>query len=230
VTVAGHDHLVAAFASGISGPGQVFNSAGTGDVILSIVSPPDDALRAGLVFGGATSGAYIDGESTAVNAGTRGGLVLESVLAVLGAGDVPSRVELDDSLGEMEEPFDPGHDQRVRVTGAARDATRVRIDYAVSDPTPVEIWAAALRETVRESGRLWALTRDLTPSATVQGAGGWTRLEGVRAAKRRVFGRIDFLAGLEAGAIGAAALGAGAARGTGYRGAVELLALRRARA
>lgn len=224
VTVAGHDHLVAAFGTGVGQAGSVFNSAGTGDVILTVTEPIDNDVRASLVAEGATSGRFIDGVNNAVVAGIRGGLLLETLLSMLGSSDLTARQALDRVAVASPRTFDRAEESRVRVSGADKDLDRVIVDLGVSDATQDEIWWAGLREISRQSSRLWALSSALIPPTTVRCAGGWTRLECIRLLKRRVFGEVEFLPELEAGATGAAALGWGAAHGVGFEGARDQIA------
>jgi xylulokinase len=72
VVIAGHDHLAAAWAAGVRAPGQVADSMGTAEAIVTPVAEVPPAP-----VGGATVGPFVDGESFCLISGlsSSGGLV-----------------------------------------------------------------------------------------------------------------------------------------------------------
>ncbi|MFJ7631001.1 L-fuculokinase [Streptomyces sp. NPDC097595] len=70
VVVAGHDHLVGAWAAGVHTAGQVADSMGTAEAVLTVsATPPDQAAAA---EEGMSWGRHADGEHFIVLAGMRG--------------------------------------------------------------------------------------------------------------------------------------------------------------
>lgn len=101
VVVAGHDHQVAAWASGVRSPGDVANSVGTAEAVLALVSALDD--RVPLRHQGMSLVRAIDGATEAVLAGTpSSGAFLQWLADLLTEGDV--QVLLSDTHGELPSP------------------------------------------------------------------------------------------------------------------------------
>jgi sugar (pentulose or hexulose) kinase len=85
VTIAGHDHAVGAFAAGIRRPGQVADSVGTAEAVLTLVATPPDPVA--VARAGMSSVVAPDGRSRAVLAGSpAAGGVVEWWLAHEAAG------------------------------------------------------------------------------------------------------------------------------------------------
>ncbi|MDT4985190.1 MAG: hypothetical protein QOF95_2680, partial [Pseudonocardiales bacterium] len=88
VTVAGHDHPVAAVGAGAVGPEDLFDSCGTAEVLLRVVPRVlDDAERSTLVGLGIDAGRHVVPGQTVLMGGMRSGLVMRRVLSLLGADD-----------------------------------------------------------------------------------------------------------------------------------------------
>ena len=86
LTVAGHDHPVAAIGVGAVGPDELFNSSGTADVVArSLPGVLDDDRRELLVRSGLSAGAHVLPGTTLLLGGVRGGLLLRRVLGAFGA-------------------------------------------------------------------------------------------------------------------------------------------------
>ncbi|WP_425837223.1 FGGY-family carbohydrate kinase [Streptomyces fractus] len=76
VVVAGHDHLVGAWAAGVRAPGEVADSMGTAEAVLTVTAEPPD--RAGAAAEGMSWGRHADGEHFIVLAGAgSSGLLVE---------------------------------------------------------------------------------------------------------------------------------------------------------
>src|SRR3954454_4705136 len=92
LTVAGHDHAVAAVGVGAVGPDELFNSSGTADVLArSLPGVLSDDERERLVRAGLSVGAHLLPGTTLMLGGVRGGLLLRRVLGALGAARSPER-------------------------------------------------------------------------------------------------------------------------------------------
>ncbi|WP_051941198.1 FGGY-family carbohydrate kinase [Phaeacidiphilus oryzae] len=76
VVVAGHDHLVGAWAAGVRGPGEVADSMGTAEAVLTVTAEPPD--RAPAAAEGMSWGRSADGAGYVVLAGAASsGLLVE---------------------------------------------------------------------------------------------------------------------------------------------------------
>jgi sugar (pentulose or hexulose) kinase len=96
LTVAGHDHPVAAIGAGATGADDLFHSTGTADVIArSLPGRLTDDQREALVRQGFSAGSHILPDTTLVLGGVRGGLLLRRVLTLLGGDDAAARDRLD---------------------------------------------------------------------------------------------------------------------------------------
>lgn len=201
LSVAGHDHPVAALAVGM-GPSDLFNSSGTADVIARAVPGVlDESQRGRIVAARWSAGTHVVPGTTFLLAGVSGGLLLRRVLTMLGAHDPDAREALDVAaygIGDLP----PG--LVVEGDGRTDDGVVVRL---CDDATPAAVWAAATRHTAR-------LTRTLLddidgvvgPHHAAVAAGGWTRMHSVRAAKSAAIERLSFSTEEEPGAVGAALL------------------------
>ncbi|MFC4222899.1 FGGY family carbohydrate kinase [Lysinibacter cavernae] len=200
VTVAGHDHPVAAVGAGAVGPDAVFNSSGTADVVLrSISGEVDAATRLSLVRAGWSLGAHVLPQTSLLIGGARGGLFLRRILNLLGAQDQPERDALDlaaTSVGDLPEGL------LLSGTGPTGDDVQIALR---DDASPAALWAAATRLT---AGNLHDLLESLGPivgrSGEIVAAGGWTRMMSVRLAKRAAMPGIRFAKDDQPGLVGAA--------------------------
>ncbi len=202
LTVAGHDHPVAAIGVGAVGPDELFNSSGTADVVArSLPGVLDDDRRELLVRAGLSAGAHVLPRTTLLLGGVRGGLLLRRVLGALGATSGPERDRLDQAaLAVVDLP--PG----LGVSGAGPTGDDVVLRMR-DDVTPAALWAAATRYTAAET-RLLLATIDgvVGPHRRAVACGGWTRMESVRVAKRSAIAHLQFSTEREPGVLGAALL------------------------
>lgn len=207
LTVAGHDHPVAALGVGAAGPDELFNSSGTADVVArSLPGVLDDDRRALLVRSGLSVGAHVLPDTSLVLGGARGGLLLRRILSALGAAGSPDRERLDRAALAVEDlPLG------LEVSGAGPTGDDVVLRMR-DDVAPAHIWAAATRYTAAATGTLIATIEAVVgPHRRAIACGGWTRMESVRAAKRSAIANVAFSALNEPGAVGAALLAAQAA-------------------
>lgn len=190
LTVAGHDHLVAAVGSGVSTAAQVMDSCGTAEALVRAV--PADAARnpaEGLARGIAT-GWHVLPDHYCLLAGLPLGIELTPMLERLGASHRGGRASLDDAAVAWLDgkPAD-------ELAPAARQ------------------WLSALQASVsRASDSLIALEDLGGPVAEVRISGGWAANPVLRLLKRRAFANTVYPRVIEAGARGAA-LFAGMAAG-----------------
>jgi sugar (pentulose or hexulose) kinase len=191
LTVAGHDHLVAAVGSGVSSAAQVMDSCGTAEALVRAV--PADAVRdpaEGLPRGVAT-GWHVVPDHYCLLAGLPLGIELTPMLEALGASHRGGRVSLDDGALAW-------------LDGQA---------VGEGEPAASRQWLSALQGTVtRASASLSALEDLGGPVAEVRVSGGWAANPVLRLLKRRAFANTVYPRVIEAGARGAALL-AGVAAG-----------------
>jgi sugar (pentulose or hexulose) kinase len=202
LTVAGHDHPVAAVGVGVTGADELFNSSGTADVLArSIPGPLTDDQRELLVGDGASAGAHVLPDTTLILAGVRGGLVLRRVLDLLGAGSDDRRDELDrEALQLRGEPAGLG------ISGAGPTGDDVVL-HVRDGASPAAVWAAAIRYTAHEAATvLQRVDAVVGPHDRAVACGGWTRMASVRRAKSEVIAHLEFSEVREPGVTGAAVL------------------------
>lgn len=204
LTVAGHDHQAAAVGAGAAGDGDVLDSCGTAEALVRTVPAPlPEGAVAELTAHGVTVGWHALPDRLSVLGATRGGLLLQHVLRLLGRerGDLP---ELDRAAMRAE----PGS-VRVRL---AEDGTAT-LSGAGGDASPAAAWRAALEEATAEATRMQQfVTGAAGEHRRVVMTGGWAHSDAVVALRRRAFGNAQRSAAVEAGARGAALL-AGCAAG-----------------
>ncbi len=203
LTVAGHDHQAAAIGADAARLHAELDSCGTAEAFVRTVPPglPAADIRA-LTDAGITVGWHALPEHWCLLGATRGGLVLQRVLALLGLG----RAELP-ALDAAALDADPGE---LTVTGA--DGSEVALRHVGDDVDPARVWRAALSAAV-EAGRDIhdAMTRASGAHQDLVVTGGWAHSTGVLALKRRALGALRIPQVGEAGARGAALLAGSAA-------------------
>jgi sugar (pentulose or hexulose) kinase len=202
LTVAGHDHPVAAIAVGAAGPDELFNSTGTADVLARSVPGPLSATnRQAIVDAGWSAGRHVLPDTGLLLAGVSGGLLLRRVLTALGAETAAARAALDQaSLAVRDLPAG------LEVTGDGRsqDDVVLRIQDGA---TPAAIWTAAVRYTADQASRLLSdIEKVVGAHQRAVAAGGWTQMASVRAAKTAVLDALSFSAVAQPGVTGAALL------------------------
>ena len=203
VTVAGHDHPVAAIGVGATGADELFNSTGTADVFArSLPGVLSDDQREQLVGNGVSVGAHVLPDTTLLLGGVRGGLLLRRVLGMLGASsDGAARDRLDASalaVGQLPSGLE------IHGAGPTGDDVVLRVR---DDADPAAVWAAATRYTAGETRALLDVVhRIVPPHSRAVACGGWTRMASVRKAKSEVIDHLEFSALREPGVVGAAVL------------------------
>ena len=211
LTVAGHDHPVAAIGAGAVGADELFNSSGTADVLArSIPGTLDAAQRQQVVTAGWSLGRHVLPGTSLLLAGVSGGLLLRRVLAALGAESAEDRARLDrEALNAGRLPAG------LSVTGDGRtqDDVVIRIQDGA---TPGSVWMAAVRYTAAQARSLLGdIEKIVGPHRRAVAAGGWTQMASVRAAKAAAIEAITFPAVVQPGVTGAALVAAYALAGQG---------------
>jgi sugar (pentulose or hexulose) kinase len=209
LTVAGHDHPVAAIAVGATGPDELFNSTGTADVLArSVPGSIDETSRQAIVDAGWSAGRHVLPDTSLLLAGVSGGLLLRRVLTALGAHPDAARAALDHASLDVRE-LPPG----LEVTGDGRSSDDVVLRIQ-DGATPAAIWTAAVHYTAGQASRLLTdIEKIVGPHRRAVAAGGWTQMASVRAAKAAVLAGLSFSPVIQPGVTGAALLASCALEG-----------------
>ncbi len=209
LTVAGHDHAVAAAATGCGAPGSALDSFGTAEAYVAAATHvPAPAVVGALATAGISVYPHVTRGSTGFIGGTRTGLVLKRVLRVLDAEDDPARSELDAATLRLS----PGDCADVRVTGYAMEDHEVVIHLGSDTHRPAHVWRAALDGGTARGHQLLETLRDAAvPVDRLVVAGGWTRMASVLAARQDLAPLVETSDVDQPGTWGAARFGAWAA-------------------
>jgi sugar (pentulose or hexulose) kinase len=211
LTVAGHDHPVAAIGVGAVEADELFNSGGTADVLArSVPGTLVQTQRQQIVSAGWSAGRHVLPDTSLLLAGVSGGLLLRRVLAMLGSQSEPARSALDHaslSLGELPAGLSVSGD------GRTQDDVLIRIQDGA---TPACVWTAAVRYTAAQAQLLLSdIDKVVGPHRRAVAAGGWTQMASVRAAKAAAIDAMTFSPVVQPGVTGAALLAAFALDGEG---------------
>ncbi len=221
LTVAGHDHPVAAVGCGAVGPGELFDSFGTAQVFLRTIDQPvSEERRARLVAAGVNAVRHAVPGRWHLLGGTKAGLLLRRTLGMLGIVDEAGREALDaaavTAAGSSSGAETGGV---VEVTGAANDDGALRVTAITDDVTPALLWLATVRHGIDQGTRLLAaMTEEFGAATATVVAGGWIRMASVRLEKQRAAPQVRFTEREQAGAFGAAAFASFARLSTGTGG------------
>ena len=198
MTVAGHDHPVAAIGVGAVEADVLFNSSGTADVLArSIPGTLDETQRQRIVSAGWSIGRHVLPDTSLLLAGVSGGLLLRRVLTALGAETGQARAALDQAS------LDVGAlPASLSVTGDGRtqDDVVIRIQDGAS---PATVWTAAVRYTAAQARLLLDdIEKVVGPHQRAVAAGGWTQMASVRAAKAAAIDSVSFSPVVQPGVTG----------------------------
>ncbi len=186
VTVAGHDHLVAAIGSGVTTSSQIMDSCGTAEAVVRAI--PADACRdpaEGHPAGIATGWHALPG-CHCLLAGLPLGIELAPLLERLGATHSSGQTSLDDAAL------------------AALAASATREPSAGPLGSPASAWLAGVRAAVdRASARCRDVERLGGPITEVRITGGWALNPVLRRLKEAEFARTVYPLVPEAGVRGA---------------------------
>jgi sugar (pentulose or hexulose) kinase len=211
LTVAGHDHPVAAIGVGAVEADELFNSSGTADVLArSIPGTLEETQRQCVVSAGWSIGRHVLPDTSLLLAGVSGGLLLRRVLAALGAESGQARAALDQaslSVGDLPAGLS------VTGDGRTQDDVVIRLQDGASSAS---VWTAAVRYTAAQTRLLLDdIEKVVGPHGRAVAAGGWTQMASVRAAKAAVIDAMSFSPVVQPGVTGAALLAEFALDGEG---------------
>ena len=199
LTVAGHDHLVAAAALGAGGIGTLCDSMGTAEALVAaVVSPPSPRVVAGLVSRGLSVYPHVVDSTTCLLGALRTGLVLGSALDTLGATTIEQRLAFDATMPPGTNPGD--------VTVEGLDMSDDHVTVAWPEGTdPYAAWAGVLARTRQVVASEVAAMRAVgVPVDDVVVTGGWAHLPSVLASRVGIGERTAHVAMAEPGTTGSA--------------------------
>lgn len=185
VTVAGHDHLVAASLSGLQ-PDTWYVSFGTAEVLLRLLPTPLD-FEARTRLGAALINCvpHVVPGQTVLVAGVKTGLQLRRILQLCGIHDAAGREQLDRMVVALDDS--PPLADAVVVAGARNDDGELRITVRSDEVTPAALFRAALAHGNDEIERLIAIVdRELPEATATTMSGGWTGMASVVRARSTV--------------------------------------------
>ncbi len=216
LTVAGHDHAVAAVGCGATGANDVFDSFGTAEALVrSVDGNLDHAARDRLASAGINAVHHVLSGRRLLLAATKAGLLMRRTLDLLGATGDLAREDLDTAAVELANLRTTQNEEAeagVQVLGAANDDGTLHITITADGVTPAALWLATVEHSIEEAERcLKLMAAEIGPAGTVIVAGGWTKMNSVRRAKARSQQHIRFSARAQAGAFGATMFAAHAA-------------------
>lgn len=215
LTVAGHDHPVAAVGCGTVGADEVFDSFGTAEALVRSMTgtlPRDGRER--LASAGVNVVHHVLAGRRLLLGGTKAGLLLRRTLDLLGAGAVDRRTELDRSACALQDEIAAGNADLdgIRVWGAANDDGTLRVNITTDAISPARMWLATINNGIDEAARcLDLMAAEIGPADAVVVAGGWTRMDSVRRSKAESLPNARFSDRSQAGAFGATMFAAHAA-------------------
>jgi sugar (pentulose or hexulose) kinase len=216
LTIAGHDHPVAAVGCGTTGVDEIFDSFGTAEALVrSVEGNLDREARDRLASAGVNSVHHVLAGRRLLLGGTKAGLLLRRTLDMLGSGTGERRNELDEAacaLADSASATGSSATQGISVRGAANNDGTLRISVTSDAVSPAAVWLATLDHGVEEAARcLDLMAAEIGPATAVVVAGGWARMESVRRSKAASLPNVRFSDRSQAGAFGATMFAAHAA-------------------
>jgi tagatose-1,6-bisphosphate aldolase/sugar (pentulose or hexulose) kinase len=209
LTVAGHDHLVAAEADGPIPAARYHVSMGTAEVLLRVIDAPlGYAARARLAEHLINEVRHVVPGKHVLVAGLKTGLLLRRTLQALGIRDRDGRDRLDAAVMAIphEGTLPAGG---IDVAGARNDDGVLTLTIRTDDVNPAEVFAAALRHSNDEIARLVAAMDAEVPAATSATlTGGWAAMASVRRARAAILPDVAVSARRQETAFGAARVAA----------------------
>lgn len=187
LTVAGHDHLVAAEASGSLDAGGYHVSLGTAEVLLRVLDAPlGFEARRRLADALINEVRHIVPGKHVLVAGVKTGLLLRRALHAAGISDRAGRDALDAAV--MRLPYEGALPVgAIDVSGARNDDGVLRLVLHADGATPAEIFGAVLRHSNDEIELLIeAMDREVAPATHATLTGGWAGMASVVRARTAV--------------------------------------------
>jgi sugar (pentulose or hexulose) kinase len=187
LTVAGHDHLVAAEAGDSLAADSYHVSLGTAEVLLRVLDGPlgFDA-RQRLADALINEVAHVVPGKHVLVAGVKTGLLLRRALGAAGISDRAGRDELDAAV--MALPYEGSlPDGAIEVSGARNDDGVLRMTLHADGVSPAEIFGAVLRHSNDEIALLVeAMDREVPPATRTRLTGGWVGMPSVVRARAQL--------------------------------------------
>lgn len=207
ITVAGHDHLVAAAVNGAAADGRYYASIGTAEVLVRVLDHPlPAAARERLVEHHINYVRHVVPDQYVLVAGVKTGLLMRRVLQLAGITDRAGRDRLDAQVLSLpvEGLLDP---EAIRVTGARNDDGVLALTVRSDGVGPAELFAATLRHGNAELRRLIeAMDREVAPADATVLTGGWASMRSVQRSRSIVLPGLAVSARSQETAYGAATL------------------------
>ncbi|WP_236045493.1 FGGY-family carbohydrate kinase [Paractinoplanes ovalisporus] len=187
LTIAGHDHLVAAEATGGLPASHYHVSMGTAEVLLRVIDAPLGFEARGRLAEYLINEVrhVVPGKHVLV-AGVKTGLLLRRVLQTAGIHDRAGRDRLD--AAAMDIPYAGTlPPDAIEVSGARNDDGVLKLTVRTDGVSPAEVFGAVLRHSNDEIRLLIdAMDAELPPATTSTLTGGWTGMAAVRRAREQV--------------------------------------------
>lgn len=187
LTVAGHDHLVAAEADGPIPPARYHVSMGTAEVLLRVIDAPlGCAARARLAKHLVNEVRHVVPGKHVLVAGLKSGLLMRRALQALGIRDADGRARLDAAVMAIPHAgtLPSGG---IEVSGGRNDDGVLALAVRTDDVSPAEVFAAVLRHSNDEIARLVAaMDREVPPASSATLTGGWAAMASVRRARAAI--------------------------------------------
>lgn len=205
ITVAGHDHLVAAHASGTLTSDSYFVSMGTAEVLLRLIDNPlgFDA-RERLAHELINEVHYVVPGKRVIVAGVKTGLVLSRALRLVGISDRNGRDLMDQELANHDWTTDVPI-QHLSVSGARNDdgvlAFSVRSDNVNSTGFIAEVIHHSNREVL---ALIETLDKELSPPTRTFLSGGWAGMNALQQARSAILPNVSVIPEAQETAVGAA--------------------------
>lgn len=201
LTIAGHDHQVAAYYLGAIKDGALFDSMGTAEAIVRTyngkVSKESMSL---LAKRGVNVGWTVIPNHQTILAGLPTGISLERLSTLLGATSLEAR----SNLGLAATRVDREHHE-VKVDGTY---ARLNIEGVTDGLTPAHLWRAAVEDLTRQyNDTLNVISHEIGHHNEVTIGGGWIHNPMVREAKDKQYESFTVADKEEPGAMGAAEFG-----------------------
>ena len=204
LTVAGHDHLVAAEATGGLPADHYHVSLGTAEVLLRVIDAPLGYEARGRLAEFLINEVrhVVPGKHVLV-AGVKTGLLLRRALQAAGIHDRTGRDALDAAV--MALPYEgllPGG--AIEVAGARNNDGVLKLTLRTDGISPAEVFGAVLRHSNDEIALLiQAMDRELPPAVTSTLTGGWAGMASVRRARAHLLPALSVSAREQETAYGA---------------------------
>lgn len=191
ITVAGHDHLVAADGSGTLSADHYHVSIGTAEVLLRVVDGPlgFDA-RQRLAEELINEVRHVTPGKHVLIAGVKTGLLLRRALQAAGISDRRGRDQLDTEVMALplEGTLPTG---AIEASGARNDDGVLSLAFRTDGVSPAEVFGAILRHSNDEIAKLIdAMERELPRANGATLTGGWAGMASVQRARSQVLPEI----------------------------------------